>query len=211
MYNTDKENQKIATDVAEIPLDDTLSALWQAQPIAAIDLEKVKANLSSERKKQRWYMAIDFLAFVPGAYLLIKYWEALSLTAQTIYVLLICSAIPLLFYQLWLRRVAAFYKDSQTVDHLTQLTKQIKNNVKIAFITKHSTWVALLFGFAFITERILFGELTQEKVTRMAVVMTSMSVVMLIWFIWAQKRQKRFEHQLKTLESMAKQDACTRC
>ncbi|WP_394222194.1 hypothetical protein [Alteromonas gracilis] len=205
MYNTDKEKQKTPTAVAENPQDDTLSALWQAQPIAAIDLEKVKANLSSERKKQRWYMAIDSLAFVPGAYLLVTYWETLSLVAQTIYLLLICSAIPLLVYQLWLRRVAAFYKDNRTSDHLTQLTKQIKNNVKISFITKHSTWVALLFGFAFIMERILFGELTQEKVTRMIAVMTSMSVAMLIWFIWAHKRQKRFERQLKTLEEIADQ------
>ena len=116
-----------------------------------------------------------------------------------------CASKSLLVYQLWLRRVAAFSRDTQTADHLTQLIKQIKNNVKIAVITKHSTWTAVLFGCAFLVERYFYGELTPAKVMKMAIVMTSMSVVMLVWYVWASKRQKRFERQLETLEKMAQQ------
>jgi Flp pilus assembly protein TadB len=113
------------------------------------------------------------------------------------------AAIPLLMYQLWLRRVAAFSKDSQTVDHLLQLSKQIKNNVKIAFITKHSAWSAVVFIAAFLLERYLSAEVAPEKLVKMLYVMGGLSVVMVIWYVWADKRQKRFEKQLKALEDMA--------
>lgn len=150
-------------------------------------------------------MVMDSLMVFPAIYILAKYWGNMSLVAQMMFVFMLATSLPLLVYQLWLRRVAAFYKDSQTADHLMQLTKQVKNNVKIAFMTKHSTWIAIVFGFAFILERYFFGDLAPEKVTKLIIVVTSMSIGMLIWYVWAHKRQKRFERQLKTLEAMAQQ------
>ena len=205
MHNLDKENQKTASARAENEQNDALSVLWQTQPVTTINLEEVKASLSSERIKQRWYMVIDSLAFVPAIYLLINSWDKFTFVAHAMFIFMLITALPLLVYQLWLRRVAAFSNDTQTVDHLMQLTKQIKNNVKIAFITKHSTWTAVLFGYAFLLERYLFGNPTPEKIVNMFVVMTSVSIGMLVWYVWAHKRQKRFERQLKTLESMAQQ------
>ncbi|AXT38594.1 hypothetical protein D1814_07870 [Alteromonas sp. BL110] len=205
MHNSDKENQKTTDNTAECRQNDNLSALWQAQPVTAINLEEVKSSLRSERTKQRWYMVIDSLAFIPAIYFLINSWDKFTFVAHAMFVFMLITALPLLVYQLWLRRVAAFSKDTQTVDHLIQLTKQIKNNVKIAFITKHSTWTAVLFGYAFLLERYFFGDPTPEKTTKMAIVMTSLSIGMLLWYVWAHKRQKRFERQLKTLEGMAQQ------
>ncbi|WP_334059784.1 hypothetical protein [Alteromonas sp. S005] len=202
MHNSDKENHKIQIDVAELDRDDALSALWQAQSVTAINLTEVKENLRSERTKQRWYMVIDSLAFIPAIYLLITSWDKFTFVAHAMFIFMLVTALPLLVYQLWLRRVAAFSKDTQTVDHLIQLTKQIKNNVKIAFITKHSTWTAVLFGYAFLLERYFFGDPTPEKITKMAIVMTLLSIGMLIWYVWAHKRQKRFECQLEILETM---------
>lgn len=148
-------------------------------------------------------MIIDVLITLPAAYVLYdvfsKYWGNMSSVGHTIFYLMLIISLPLLAYQLWLRRVAAFYKDSQTADHLSKLTKQIKNNITIALITKHSTWIAMLFGLAFILERYVQGELSSDKIIRAVFAMTAMSVAMLVWFIWAHKRQKRFEHQLKTL------------
>ena len=74
MHNSDKENQKTPSDRTDEKQDDSLSALWQAQPVTAINLEKVKANLSSERKKQRCYMVMDSLMVFPAIYILAKYW-----------------------------------------------------------------------------------------------------------------------------------------
>jgi Flp pilus assembly protein TadB len=205
MHNSDKENQTNPPVSVDDAQNDGLSALWQAQPVTTINLSEVKASLSSERTKQRWYMLVDSLAFIPAVYLLVVTWEKFTFVAHAMFVFMLITALPLLVYQLWLRRVAAFSKDTQTADHLTQLIKQIKNNVKIAVITKHSTWTAVLFGCAFLVERYFYGELTPEKVMKMAIVMTSMSVVMLVWYVWASKRQKRFERQLETLEKMAQQ------
>jgi Flp pilus assembly protein TadB len=180
-----------------------LTALWQTQPVNDIDLEAVKRNLRSERTKQRWYMVIDSLAFAPAVYMIVTYWDKLSLAAQIMNLVIFTAAIPLLMYQLWLRRVAAFSKDSQTVDHLLQLSKQIKNNVKIAFITKHSAWSAVVFIAAFLLERYLSAEVAPEKLLKMFYLMGGLCVVMVIWYVWADKRQKRFEKQLKALEDMA--------
>ena len=69
-------------------------------------------------------------------------------------------------------------------------------------MTKHSTWTAVLFGCGFLLERYFYGELSPEKIMKMAIVMTSISIVMLAWYVWANKRQKRFERQLETLENM---------
>ncbi len=204
MHNSDKENQT-NPPVLDDEQNDALSALWQAQPVTTINLEEVKASLSSERTKQRWYMLVDSLAFIPAVYVLVITWEEFTFVAQAMFLFMLITALPLLVYQLWLRRVAAFSKDTQTADHLMQLTKQIKNNVKIAVITKHSTWTAVLFGCGFLLERYFFGELTPEKIVKMAIVMTSISIVMLVWYVWASKRQKRFECQLETLEKMAQQ------
>ena len=204
MHNSDKENQT-NPPVLDDEQNDALSALWQAQPVTTIDLEEVKASLSSERTKQRWYMLVDSLAFIPAVYVLVITWEEFTFVAQAMFIFMLITALPLLVYQLWLRRVAAFSKDTQTADHLMQLTKQIKNNVKIAVITKHSTWTAVLFGCGFLLERYFYGELTPEKIVKMTIVMTSISIVMLGWYVWASKRQKRFERQLETLQKMAQQ------
>ena len=204
MHKSDKENQT-NPPVLDDEQNDALSALWQAQPVTTIDLEEVKASLSSERTKQRWYMLVDSLAFIPAVYVLVITWEEFTFVAQAMFIFMLITALPLLVYQLWLRRVAAFSKDTQTADHLMQLTKQIKNNVKIAVITKHSTWTAVLFGCGFLLERYFYGELTPEKIVKMTIVMTSISIVMLGWYVWASKRQKRFERQLETLEKMAQQ------
>ncbi len=204
MHNSDKENQT-NPPVLDDEQNDALSALWQAQPVTTIDLEEVKASLSSERTKQRWYMLVDSLAFIPAVYVLVITWEEFTFVAQAMFIFMLITALPLLVYQLWLRRVAAFSKDTQTADHLMQLTKQIKNNVKIAVITKHSTWTAVLFGCGFLLERYFYGELTPEKIVKMAIVMTSISIVMLVWYVWASKRQKRFERQLEALEKMVQQ------
>ena len=205
MHNSDNEHKKTSKNLMEEQADDGLSALWQAQPVTTINIEEVKANLSSERTKQRWYMVIDALMLVPGVYVFMKYWDNMTYVSHMIIVFMLITTSPFLIYQLWLRRVAAFYKNTQTADHLARLTKQIKNNVKIAWMTKHSTWLGMIFGAVIALERYFFGELTPEIVMKMAIVMTSMSVVMLVWYVWASKRQKRFERQLETLEKMAQQ------
>ena len=180
-----------------------LLSLWQAQPVSEIDLEAVKKSFNEEQRKQRLYMVVDSLAFLPAVYMVVVTWGELSFAMKAMCMLLFILATPMLVYQLWLRRIAAFAKNSDTFDHLQQFTKQIKNNIRIAFITKHSGWPALLFipGFAYL--RYLSGDLSVEKLTQMGIVFAVLSIGIAGWTLWAHKRQKRFEQQLKTLHEMA--------
>ncbi|GFD72321.1 hypothetical protein ACI7YQ_19100 [Alteromonas marina] len=205
MHNSDNEKLNKPSEAVKNEPNDALSALWQAQTVTTINLDEVKASLGSERTKQRWYMVLDLLMIVPGIYVFFKYWDNMSYIAQMIILFISISSLPFLAYQLWLRSEAAFYKNAQTADHLAKLTKQIKNNVRIAYMTKHSTWIGMAFGAGLALERLFSGELTSEKLARMVVVMSSISIVMLMWYVWAHKRQKRFERQFETLKSMAQQ------
>lgn len=203
MHNDDNKDRVKANRVKGSDTDLTL--LWQNQPVNDIDLSEVKKSFNSERIKQRIYMVIDSLALLPSLYFLSIYWGELSFTAKGLCIFMVATAIPFLIYQLWLRRVAAFAKDSQTLDHLHQYTRQIKNNIRIAFITKHSAWPALFVLPAFALERYFFGELSPEKWEKIAFSFPIATLILVVWGIWAHKRQQRFEKQLKALEEMAEQ------
>lgn len=176
-----------------------LTELWKAQSVPAIDVSEIKKNLISERRKQRIFMLLDCSAVLPALYLLHRYWDALSSAAQVFQVIMLVTALPLLVYQLWLRRIAAFYRSEQTQDHLASLIKQIQNNVRIAFITKHSTWLASLCMCLFFAERYLSGALSDEKVIRNTLIVVLISAAMAVWYRWANKRQKRLQKKLQRL------------
>ncbi|MEC7511031.1 MAG: hypothetical protein VYC99_09565, partial [Pseudomonadota bacterium] len=95
MHNSDKENQT-NPPVLDDEQNDALSALWQAQPVTTINLEEVKASLSSERTKQRWYMLVDSLAFIPAVYVLVITWEEFTFVAQAMFIFMLITALPLL-------------------------------------------------------------------------------------------------------------------
>ncbi|BFT32024.1 hypothetical protein D210916BOD24_32000 [Alteromonas sp. D210916BOD_24] len=187
----------------ELQQGNDLAMLWQTQSVSPIDIDAVKKSFYSEQKKQRLYIVIDLLPFIPAVYMLITFWDRLSFAAQVIQVIVFIFALPFLAYQLWLRRVAAFSKkESHTLDYLQQFTKQIRNNVKIARLNKYSALIVIPFFIVFLLERYFSGEVALEKLLRMGAVMSAISVGMLIWFVWAHKRQQRFERQLQTLIEM---------
>ena len=89
MHNSDKENQTNPPVSADNELNDGLSALWQAQPVTTINLEGVKANLGSERTKQRWYIILDLLMGVVLQFLFSHFGGTLLL----LLFYLVCSTI----------------------------------------------------------------------------------------------------------------------
>ena len=101
MHNSDKENQTNPPVSIDDEQNDALSALWQAQPVTSINIEEVKASLSSERTKQRWYMLLDSLMVIPAIYILNKYWGHMSFVAQMMFLFMLVTSLPLLIYQLW--------------------------------------------------------------------------------------------------------------
>lgn len=183
--------------------DNALTELWQAQPTNTIDVAEVKKSFNSERVKQRLYILIDIILLLPPLYLMYLAWGEMTFAAKTLCLFMVVTAVPLVMYQLWLRRVAAFTKDSHTLDHLQQFTHQIKNNIRIAFITKHSAWPAFIVLPLFVLERHFAGALSPEKWDKLIIALPIASIIVIVWGVWAHKRQQRFEAQLAVLQSMA--------
>ena len=184
-------------------MNDDLSALWQTQPVSSIDLEAVKQDFNKERNKQRLYMILDLLMFIPAIVVVFSTWEQQTFAMKVLVVALFVSAIPFMIYQLWLRRVAAFAKETQTFNHLEQLIRQTKNNIKIAFITKHSGWPALIIIPVFAYLRFQTGEVSHESFQRIILSIGIAGIIIFVWCVWAHKRQQRFERQLNALQEMA--------
>lgn len=44
---------------------DELAALWQTQDVQTIDIDKLRRELTGQRRKQRLYILIDLLSPVP--------------------------------------------------------------------------------------------------------------------------------------------------
>ena len=186
--------------------DNDLSALWQAQPVSNVDVDEVKKTFKSQTRKQRLYFLIDCLSLVPGVWIFIHYWDELPVTARVLYFGLMLFVIPLLGYQLWLRRVAAFGSNAQTNNHLQQLKKQFKNNARIAFINKHSAWLAVLIVIAFNTIFTL-AKAAEEREYGVVLLVTAVTAgIMAVWYVWAHRRQKQFEKKLTALNDMSDGD-----
>ena len=183
-------------------MDTDLSALWQTQPVSKIDVEAVKRNFNNERKKQRLYIVVDLLLLIPAILIVFSTWGEHTYAMKVLCVSLFVVSTPFILYQLWLRRVAAFAKESQTVNHLEKLIQQTKNNIRIAFLTKHSIWPTLLIIPAFVYLRFQKGDVSPESFQRIVFALAVSGTVIVIWCIWAHKRQQRFERQLQTLIEM---------
>jgi hypothetical protein len=81
------------------------------------------------------------------------------------------------------------------------LQKQLANNSKIAFITKHSIWLVLvLIGIQHFS-LFYYDAFPIEQFIRKVVI----SSLIVIW-IWADKRQKRFDAERGDLNKLFKND-----
>lgn len=182
--------------------NDELANLWQTQPTQKVDVEAVKKSFHQETTKQRRYFILDCLAMLPGAILLFTYWAEFSLLAKVMIGGIFLLSYPIVGYQLWLRRIAAFAKSDGTNDYLGQLSKQFKNNIRIAVLNKHSAWSAALFLWIFWAVMFFTGELKDEKILKTVVILVSTTIVMIGWYIWADKRKQRFQREWQSLQDM---------
>ena len=84
-----------STESQQDQINDLLS-LWQAQPVSEIDLEAVKKSFNEEQRKQRLYMVVDSLAFLPAVYMVVVTWGELSFAMKAMCMLLFILATPML-------------------------------------------------------------------------------------------------------------------
>lgn len=179
--------------------DNDLSSLWQAQPVTTIDVEKIQRDYRRQTIKQRCYMLLDILGVLPAVVLVWFAWDALSAVAAGMIVGLGVVMVPVVGYLVWLRRVTAFGRAHSTTEYLEQLTRQMKNNARIAWLTKHSAWLTPLFIAVFYLVIFLQGELPEEKYALVGGALALMCLVMAGFYRWAHKRQQHFIRQFDAL------------
>ncbi|MEW9797805.1 hypothetical protein [Alteromonas sp. CYL-A6] len=185
--------------------ENDLGALWQSQPVATLDLNEIKRAYRRQTRQQRLYLAIDLLSALPAIILVWLGWDEFSPLAAGLLVGLGVVLLPCLGYLVWLRRIAAFSRSEHTRDHLNQLVRQMKNNVRIAWLTRHSAWVTPVFIAVFYVLLYANGEIAAQKVSS---VMTSFVVICLSmagFYVWAGRREKRFSRRYEELKRLAEQ------
>lgn len=182
--------------------EQTLNALWQQQERLDIDSSKVIKMAKSQRLKQRFYMFMDMLSLTP--WLLFFVWDIqLSLFLKVFIVLNAIAGTVMIAYFIKLRWISAFGEHSSTEDYKTTLLQQLKNNARIAFINKHLAWISYLAASLIIFLHALFIEQGPFEFTKKILVLGMVAPLMLLpWWIWASKRQARFEREYKNLHVM---------
>ncbi len=187
---------------------DDLAALWQTQEVQAIDVEKIQRELHMQRWKQRFYMLVDVLGPVPLALILYYQSDKLPLSALIITWATLIITVPFVIYFLWLRRHAAFTTAVDTQSHVNVLYRQVANNVKIAFYTKHSCWVSCVMLLLFFGGEIFKTLSASEEglsLVRIAVWLGLGLVISFGCFIWARGRERKFRSRLEELAAIRSQ------
>ncbi|WP_371195096.1 hypothetical protein [Glaciecola sp. SC05] len=174
--------------------------LWQKQPTLKVNTAQIVKQAKQQRVKQRLYMALDVLGVLPVFILLagdieltpfLKWFIALNMLALALMLIHIAK----------LRWVAAFGQGKTTERYTRTLLQQLKNNAKIAYINKHSAWLALLVAICGVAiNEYLYPKATPINWAEITLILGVGSIVIVAWIIWAHRRQMRFEEKAKELE-----------
>ncbi|GGW91363.1 hypothetical protein [Alteromonas halophila] len=179
--------------------NEELSELWQSQPVSDVDIAQIKQDFRGQVIKQRCYMLLDVLGMLPAILLVWLGWASFSPLAAGMLVGLGMVLLPVVGYLLWLRRIAAFGSASTTTEYLHQLTRQMQNNARIAWLTRHSAWLTPLFIAVFYLVMFVRGEMTPDRYPVVAGALLGMCCLMAVFYRWALLRERRFTRLAKQL------------
>lgn len=187
---------------------DDLAALWQTQDVQQIDVDRIQRELQMQRWKQRLYMLVDVLGPVPLALILYYQSDTLPFTAQLVLWATLLITIPFVGYFLWLRRHAAFSDGVDTQSYVNVLYRQIANNAKIAFYTKHSCWVSSVILVLFFGGEIFKTLSASEEglsFVRIGVWLGLGLVFSFGCYVWARGRERKFRARMEELAAIRSQ------
>jgi hypothetical protein len=184
-------------------IQDPLSQLWQGQTAEQPDIQAITKKWRWTKVKQRLYVCLDLLSVVIPFVLIWQYMDELDIVTKRIVLAILLLSIPFVVYLTWLRRFSLGWSSESTEKYIQQLQKQLANNSKIAFMTKHSIWpVLVLIGIQYIA-LFYYDIFPIEKLIHKAVISSCIvAVVFIAVWIWADKRQKRFDKELLELNNL---------
>ncbi|MBT0586218.1 hypothetical protein [Alteromonas oceanisediminis] len=188
------------------PQESDLIALWQQQSVPNIDTDKLHKKFNRMRWRQVSYACGDVFGVLIGLAVLWFSRERMSEIFFTVMLTFVVLSLVFALYIVYLRRFALFAQRRTTREFLLSLTEQTRSNIKIACITKHSTWVS--WCSLNIVWLILWAadDMPIEEWRNKFVLMNAVSLLVFIpfWF-WAQHRQRKFERALVPLEQSLKE------
>ncbi|WP_414829086.1 hypothetical protein [Alteromonas sp. H39] len=179
--------------------DDELARLWQAQKVATIDTAQIEKDIRRQTLKQRLYLFLDFACLIPVVIFFIIKWNELSSAAATMILVLLVVTTPIFVYMARLRWLAASGFHAATANYLDMLIKQMRNNARIAWLTKHSSWTTAVFLLGFYAVLYFMGEVPEERQTKALLAIVITSVAMAGFYQWAQRREARFHKKAEEL------------
>jgi membrane protein YdbS with pleckstrin-like domain len=187
----------------QIPQNDKvdLNMLWGQQDRISIDLADIKKRAKQQTRKQRWYIAVDILSFLP---ILIFFFVEHNLNALLKAFLMInfVGMVITVAYIIKLRWLSAFGQSKNTEDYKNSLLKQLKNNAKIARLNKHLCWIVVLAMSLILVLNTWYEASGFETFLSKGILILGVTIVLLLpWYLWARKRQIRFEREAKELET----------
>lgn len=182
---------------------DPLNQLWQQQSVEKPNVKVIGKQWKRVQLKHRLYAILDIMSLVLPFYFILFYVEKLDSFTRILLICIFVLCVPFVVYIIWLRRFAIVWSSSGTEQHIQKLRKQITNNIKIAFVTKHSVWPTMLIPVVHFSGLYYLDVFTVDKLIYKSQFSIGILVIMLpcIW-VWANKRQKRFSEDLANLEKM---------
>ncbi len=184
--------------------NDSFSQLWQQQHTNKVDVAALKRQWKGTRIKQWLYFVLDLASTLVIPVLTYILYPKLSRFELAWFVALGLLCLVLLVYLIWLRRYSlGFGKDMLNLTSYQQLLcAQYQQNIKIARLSKLSTWsmplIMLSFwGLSFVTQ-----DLEPEAAMRKLkfIVIWSAVLMPVIW-IWAHRREQKFIKALASLDA----------
>ena len=187
---------------------DPLNQLWQGQTSEQPDIQAITKKWRWTKVKQRVYVCLDMLSVVVPLGFILHSMDRLDVFTQRYMLGLLILSVPFVAYLTWLRRFALGWSSESTEQYIQRLQKQLANNSKIAFITKHSTWPIIVIIGIHQFSLYYYEVLPLEKFIRKAVILLPIISVLFIGiWIWADKRQKRFDKESDDLNKLLKTDS----
>lgn len=178
-----------------------LTNLWKQQSSLNINIDKIRQQVIDQSRKQRLYIVIDILSLSP---ILLLFFIDLKLSPilKGFLVINFFAAFLATAYFIKLRCLSAFGNDSTIQEYKTSLLQQLKNNAKIAYLNKHMCWIVMLAISALLLISAWNESWSIEQtLKKTGISLGLVSVILIPWYFWANKRQKRFEKEVLELEN----------
>lgn len=182
---------------------DPLNQLWQQQSAETPDIAGISRQWKRLQLKQRLYVTMDIMSVLIPLVLILFYADKLDRFTFLFILCVMVLSLPFIVYLTWLRRFSLGWSSSNTEQYIQKLRKQITNNIKIAYVTKHSIWPTIFIPVVHFGGLYYLDIMPPEKIFAKAPIVIGFVAVMSIGiWIWANKRQKRFSKDLVHLNNL---------